>query len=620
MTELTSLIESPTRLSKARAVSKSPSPAPGFMSSFQQTLRKSLRSLSPFARLPKIEEDIKVPIPIESPEPRNVEHKHRSRRPVLTPLELTKKAILRATSSENIRIKAKYFELLCTLSFQKTGIPCFFDLVALRSFKTSEVCCLKLNMLVHHLLQNGGSSFYKTCTLNLSTINAFQTARLPLSREYAAYLCSRVKFIQIQEFIGTLDISGNFCLENVLHSSFNNGKSNEKSAKVFVENALKAVSKLAPLSASAEFVLEGLVELMETSKINQDLLAMAMSQVFVDIVNIYRLATYLVCIAAQIPDESIEEAVTEIQSSYLHICSIAFKFRQLLKLSCPEVAIPNIAISDPQEIEQDGFLDDSMTPEGSSSPSLENMDWVSLYGTFKDVILCQLDAMKRPRQISVDSRLASHSDCFDSTFDTIPEQVEETVPREKSLRTRSSSNSVYLVPAEKSSDPSVDPSKVIFMKEMIGSGGWSQVYRGIFNGKAVAVKTLKASKMGKKDLEDFEAEVHMLKRLRHPNIVQYVASSVDFKNPFLVTELLEMSLFDMIHNRHLTSWKSLKFTWKMRVEMSLDIAHGVQYLHSLTPPIIHRDLKSPNLLLDRNLSKSRTYSFVSLMIHRSQSD
>jgi len=87
----------------------------------------------------------------------------------------------------------------------------------------------------------------------------------------------------------------------------------------------------------------------------------------------------------------------------------------------------------------------------------------------------------------------------------------------------------------------------------------------------------------------------MMRRLRHPNIVLFMGAVTRPPNLSIVTEFLPRgSLYRLIHrpNNQLDERK--------RLRMALDAARGMNYLHSCNPVIVHRDLKSPNLLVDKN--------------------
>lgn len=84
-------------------------------------------------------------------------------------------------------------------------------------------------------------------------------------------------------------------------------------------------------------------------------------------------------------------------------------------------------------------------------------------------------------------------------------------------------------------------------------------------------------------------------RLSHPNIVLFMGVSFRELDYYIITEYVPRgSLFDILY-RH-----KVPLEWKILHNMALDTCRGMNYLHSQVPPIIHRDLKSPNLLVGNN--------------------
>ncbi|RCV05162.1 hypothetical protein SEVIR_1G060200v4 [Setaria viridis] len=130
---------------------------------------------------------------------------------------------------------------------------------------------------------------------------------------------------------------------------------------------------------------------------------------------------------------------------------------------------------------------------------------------------------------------------------------------------------------------------------VLGVGGFGCVYRANFDGGfAAAVKRLGG---GAQNCEkEFENELDLLGRIRHPNIVSLVGFCIHEENRFIVYELMENgSLDSQLHGPSHGS----ALSWHIRMKIALDTARGLEYLHEhCNPPIIHRDLKSSNILLD----------------------
>ncbi|VAI49406.1 unnamed protein product [Triticum turgidum subsp. durum] len=131
----------------------------------------------------------------------------------------------------------------------------------------------------------------------------------------------------------------------------------------------------------------------------------------------------------------------------------------------------------------------------------------------------------------------------------------------------------------------------------------------------VAVKKFLQQDISSDALDEFKAEVRIMKRLRHPNVVLFMGAITRVPNLSIVTEFLPRgSLFRLIHR------PNNLLDEKRRLRMALDVARGMNYLHNCTPVIVHRDLKSPNLLVDKNwvvkvcdfgLSRMKNNTFLS---------
>ncbi|XP_078446651.1 uncharacterized protein LOC144715584 [Wolffia australiana] len=131
--------------------------------------------------------------------------------------------------------------------------------------------------------------------------------------------------------------------------------------------------------------------------------------------------------------------------------------------------------------------------------------------------------------------------------------------------------------------------------EQIGQGSCGSVYHALWYGSDVAVKVFSKMEYSEEVINSFKQEVSLMKRLRHPNILLFMGSVTSPQRLCIVTEFLPRgSLFLLLQRT------STKLDWRRRVNMALDIARGVNYLHHCNPPVCHRDLKSSNLLVDKN--------------------
>ncbi|ETV98268.1 TKL protein kinase [Aphanomyces invadans] len=127
---------------------------------------------------------------------------------------------------------------------------------------------------------------------------------------------------------------------------------------------------------------------------------------------------------------------------------------------------------------------------------------------------------------------------------------------------------------------------------VIGEGAFGKVHEGKWRDRPVAVKLLICQDLRADILEEFQSEVEIMSVLRHPNICRLLGACMDPPNRCLVVELLPRgSLWGVLRT-------SRSIDEARRIGFINDTAKGMSYLHNFQPPILHRDLKSPNLLVD----------------------
>ncbi|BAT78118.1 receptor-like protein [Vigna angularis] len=134
---------------------------------------------------------------------------------------------------------------------------------------------------------------------------------------------------------------------------------------------------------------------------------------------------------------------------------------------------------------------------------------------------------------------------------------------------------------------------------ILGEGGFGCVYKArLDHNLDVAVKKLHCETQHAE--REFENEVKLLSKIQHPNIISLLGCSADGDTRFIVYELMQNGSLEA-HLHGPTHGSAL--TWHMRMKIALDTARGLEYLHEhCYPAVIHRDMKSSNILLDANFN------------------
>ncbi|KAI3509117.1 hypothetical protein L1887_24143 [Cichorium endivia] len=132
---------------------------------------------------------------------------------------------------------------------------------------------------------------------------------------------------------------------------------------------------------------------------------------------------------------------------------------------------------------------------------------------------------------------------------------------------------------------------------IIGTGGYGKVYKGTLNtGQEVAIK--RAQQGSLQGAQEFKTEIELLSRIHHKNVVALVGFCYEHSEQMLVYEYISNGTL----KENLSGKSGIRLNWIQRLGVALDSAKGLTYLHELAnPPIIHRDIKSLNILLDDHL-------------------
>ncbi|XP_054796438.1 cold-responsive protein kinase 1-like isoform X2 [Prosopis cineraria] len=133
----------------------------------------------------------------------------------------------------------------------------------------------------------------------------------------------------------------------------------------------------------------------------------------------------------------------------------------------------------------------------------------------------------------------------------------------------------------------------------LGEGGFGTVYKGTLkNGKVVAVKKLILRQSNKKVEEEFESEVKLISNVHHRNLIRLLGCCSKGNERILIYEYMRNSSLD----RFLFGRNRGSLNWRQRCDIILGTARGLAYLHEeFHVRIIHRDIKTNNILLDDDL-------------------
>nr|UNA06289.1 tube [Sogatella furcifera] len=134
---------------------------------------------------------------------------------------------------------------------------------------------------------------------------------------------------------------------------------------------------------------------------------------------------------------------------------------------------------------------------------------------------------------------------------------------------------------------------------VIGKGAWGSVYQGLLQSNQqrdavkVAIKRLHLEGSPGDPVSQFRTEIEKLSELSHPNLLPLVGYSDDGPSPCLVYTFMENgSLMDRLISQEVLDWKT-------RINIAMESSMGILYLHTVLPkPLVHRDVKSANILLD----------------------
>lgn len=204
------------------------------------------------------------------------------------------------------------------------------------------------------------------------------------------------------------------------------------------------------------------------------------------------------------------------------------------------------------------------------------------------------------------------------------------------IQSRSIPNPVRLTSVAVDESASFDPSLQVSMNEVIvatknfspdlivGDGSFGFVYKAkLVNGPIVAIKKLDPDAF--QGFREFRAEMETLSKLRHKNLVRILGYCVSNADRILIYEFIQRGNLDFwLHDSSsstdsLSSDSRLPLSWETRIKIIRGVANGLAYLHNLEKPIIHRDIKASNVLLDSEFEAHISDFGLARMIESSHS-
>ncbi|KAK1931053.1 putative serine/threonine-protein kinase [Phytophthora citrophthora] len=151
------------------------------------------------------------------------------------------------------------------------------------------------------------------------------------------------------------------------------------------------------------------------------------------------------------------------------------------------------------------------------------------------------------------------------------------------------------------------PRDKVKVKKLLSRGAYGEVYTGVFNGQQVAVKMLLASTRGNlQHVTDFLTEAKLTASMDHPHIVTFVGVAWDSLSDLcVILEFMDGGDLRSLLNKY-EATKHPVGVDREKATIALHVCHALTYLHSLMPPVIHRDLKSRNILLNKGMEAKLT--------------
>ncbi|XP_010469280.1 PREDICTED: putative L-type lectin-domain containing receptor kinase V.6 [Camelina sativa] len=137
-------------------------------------------------------------------------------------------------------------------------------------------------------------------------------------------------------------------------------------------------------------------------------------------------------------------------------------------------------------------------------------------------------------------------------------------------------------------------------KQLLGKGGFGQVYKGTLPGSDADIAVKRTSHDSRQGMSEFLAEITTIGRLRHPNLVKLLGYCRHKENLYLVYDFMPNGSLDKYINRN---ENQERLTWEQRFKIIKDVASALLHLHQeWIQVIIHRDIKPANVLIDQDMN------------------
>jgi len=151
------------------------------------------------------------------------------------------------------------------------------------------------------------------------------------------------------------------------------------------------------------------------------------------------------------------------------------------------------------------------------------------------------------------------------------------------------------------------PRDKVLVQQLLSRGAFGEVYAGLFNSEQVAIKMLLPATRGNiQNVNEFLSEAKMTAMMEHPRVISFVGVAWDSLSDLcVVLEFMDGGDLRTLLDKYISEARPVGFT-RVKATIALHVCHALVYLHSLDPAIIHRDLKSRNVLLNHAMEAKLT--------------